>query len=159
MRLLGLFCGFLVAICSPANAAEWTYINPFDGSKFFEIDDTRNVVTLNDLRYHSVPCKDPRLEFCVITPVFSFAIPINIESRSHGSWGVHNMKFQLVGSRKVRILGNAHKVLAVRSSQNGGQFEFLYSDTDGLIGFSVSDGHATSLYLSTRGRGYGAKGD
>ena len=138
-----------------ANADSFGYSNLLDGRPAITIQTTPPMVTSGDRAVNANFCKDGAAFTCFTSEWISFSFPKKM-SVTPSEWSENGFLFKRSDLTTVQVFGVCHEAYKVTSNQNGREFNFLYSLSHGLLGFSVEIDNQKLTYIAQNSAGFGA---
>ncbi|MDQ0568341.1 hypothetical protein QFZ42_000175 [Variovorax paradoxus] len=92
---------------------------------------------------------------CVRSDWFNFSIPKH-RSANQAEWNYGGFVYRLVDASPIRALGVCLEASKIVSLQNDREVQFFFSDSHGLLGFSIPIEGTSAAYVSEREFGFGS---
>lgn len=134
-------------------AEQWLYTNPLDTKDMARIEKNPDSFSLGDVAFEAHFCGSQKDLICIKSRGFQFAVPRDINN-SPSSWSFNKQKYIIKGKNTLTIFGDKYDVFLIDEVLNENKLRFLYSSTNGLIGFGgISN---KKIYLINSKCGFGA---
>jgi hypothetical protein len=151
-----LFLVTMMIFSVPVKKAErYFYENPFDSAKVLAILIDSEEVAVGDRAHNATFCDNHHQYICFSSKPLSFAVP-RVPNYRFDTWEWNGMKYKLVKTEAVSLMGHEYSIERIESVQQGMLFKFLYSYQVGLIGFQASKGNLSGTFLMTGNQGFGS---
>lgn len=150
-----LLCLSLVSQSSQAYE-EYIYLNPFNNEKFVSLSKATQQVVLNDLAYKAYYCTKYDQFKCVTSDVFNFSIPREWPI-SKKKWKINDKEYRVITEKIIYLLGRTFPVLMIEGTQENFVFHYLYSKSNGLLGFKIEKGNEMGSFYSVNECGFASQ--
>jgi len=99
-------------------------------------------------------CDDKNFFHCLSSSGFKFAVPARFDKGKSKHWSFDGVDYQALERRFVlKMLGTSIEVNKILATVDGNEFVYFYSDTRGLIAFSINNKDSLFILQETCGIG------
>ena len=151
---LTAFAVLTSVIAVPVFAENYEYFNPMDNKHVFTITTSPPSIAGGDLARPASICEKHQGFICIGNSDFAFAVPSPLQS-DVTDWEYDGRKYHVTRTGPLYVLGVVKNVWYIESDQRAMKYQFVYSLSHGLLGFSWSTGLEKYVFLAGGAMGFG----